>query len=192
MPYVPDDLVYCGHLTHFGHNRIIRYCNRPFSSAEEMEQVMLEKFNSRIKRGDILYHLGDVCWSSYDMGRFFGQLNTKQCHLILGNHDKKHVGEYKKWFSWVGDYKSITVGSVPVRMFHYPMRSWNAKGHGAIHLYGHCHGTVEPGLNRSMDVGVDPMDFAPISYEEVYERLSKKPIFDDMPMGYTIPREADL
>lgn len=29
---------------HFGHEAIIQHCNRPFASADEMERVLLRKF----------------------------------------------------------------------------------------------------------------------------------------------------
>jgi len=39
---------------HFGHSNIIRYCNRPFRNAEEMDQTILERLNSSVKANDIL------------------------------------------------------------------------------------------------------------------------------------------
>ncbi len=162
--------------THLGHGRIIDYCRRPFSGADEMELALLDNFNAVIKPCDALYHLGDVCWSSYDLGRFFGRLKTRNVQLILGNHDKKPLNEYNKYFTWVGDYKKTTLQGVQVAMFHYPMRSWNGKGHGAIHLFGHCHNKL-PSHDRSMDVGVDAVGFCPISLEEVVDTLGSKPVF---------------
>jgi calcineurin-like phosphoesterase family protein len=46
---------------HLGHKNIIRYCNRPFQTVEEMNQEILERLNSRVKANDILYFLGDFC-----------------------------------------------------------------------------------------------------------------------------------
>jgi calcineurin-like phosphoesterase family protein len=163
--------------THLGHNRIIEYCKRPFTSHEDMEEVMLERFNKVLRRGDLLFHLGDVCWSSYDLARFFGKLNTNQVHLVLGNHDGKKLSEYEKHFVWVGQMKKIIVSGMPLALCHYPMRSWLAKAHGGYHLYGHCHGAVEPGLDRSMDVGVDTHDYSPWAWEEIHERLKDLPIY---------------
>jgi calcineurin-like phosphoesterase family protein len=40
---------------HFGHNNIIRYCNRPFRSVEEMDQTILERLNASVKPNDTLY-----------------------------------------------------------------------------------------------------------------------------------------
>ena len=45
---------------HFGHNDIIRYCNRPFRSVEEMDQTILDRLNASVKANDILYFLGDL------------------------------------------------------------------------------------------------------------------------------------
>lgn len=173
-------IFYCGYLAHLGHDRIIRYCNRPFVSAEEMEEVMVERFNSCLRPGDILYHLGDVAWSSYNLSRFFSRLNTRQCHLILGNHDKKNLSEYRKWFQWVGEYKKVTVQGVQLALFHYPIRSWNGKGHGSLHLYGHCHGTLSDSGEQSMDVGVDTNNFYPYALEEIVARLQNRPYFNTL------------
>jgi calcineurin-like phosphoesterase family protein len=49
---------------HFGHNNIIRYCNRPFRSVEEMDQTILDRLNASVKANDILYFLGDFCIGS--------------------------------------------------------------------------------------------------------------------------------
>jgi calcineurin-like phosphoesterase family protein len=49
---------------HFGHNNIIRYCNRPFRNGEEMDQTILEPLNASVKPNDTLYFLGDFCIGS--------------------------------------------------------------------------------------------------------------------------------
>lgn len=164
--------------THFGHGRIIEYCSRPFSSHEEMDEAMISRFNEVIRPGDILYHLGDIAWSSWDLSQL-RRLNTKAIHLILGNHDKHKLPEYQKYCQWVGEYKEIHFekGSPSTCLFHYPMRSWHSKGKGGFALYGHCHGSLEPGLDRSMDVGVDTHNFYPYAWEEITQRLGTLPIF---------------
>ena len=44
--------------THFGHNNVIRFCDRPFSSAAEMDEVMIRNWNARVTGGDTVYILG--------------------------------------------------------------------------------------------------------------------------------------
>lgn len=167
--------------THFGHSRIIEYCKRPFSNHEEMDELIIQRFNEVLHPDDRLYHLGDVSWSSWDKTNL-KRLNTQQRYLVYGNHDKDRPAAYRAaGFIWARDYEKITVGSVPVVLFHYPIRSWNGKGHGGFQLYGHCHGSLEPGLGRSMDVGVDTHNFYPWNWDEVYDKLKEKPIFEDDP-----------
>jgi calcineurin-like phosphoesterase family protein len=45
--------------THFYHTNIIKYCNRPFSSVEEMNQKLIENWNNTISEHDTIFHLGD-------------------------------------------------------------------------------------------------------------------------------------
>lgn len=178
--------------THFGHGRIIQYCNRLFDGYQSMDAEILRRFNEVLKPGDVLYHLGDVAWSTVNIKRdFLDKLPTREVHLILGNHDNQDTQAYLKMgFRSVSEYKEIRMdiikGSVGINgsstkviLCHYPLRSWNGKGHGAIALYGHCHGTLEPGLDRSMDVGVDTHNFYPWSWEDIKMKLQGKPVFSD-------------
>ena len=41
--------------THFGHANIIRFCDRPFSSVEEMDRIMIENWNKRVQHEDSIY-----------------------------------------------------------------------------------------------------------------------------------------
>jgi len=45
--------------THFNHRNIIGYAQRPFESVEEMNEVMIERWNASVRGEDTIYHLGD-------------------------------------------------------------------------------------------------------------------------------------
>ncbi len=44
---------------HFSHFNIIRYCERPFKTAEEMDETIIRKHNERVKPEDTVFFLGD-------------------------------------------------------------------------------------------------------------------------------------
>ena len=44
--------------THFNHANIIKYCNRPFKNVYEMNEYIIQKWNSVVKNVDIVYYLG--------------------------------------------------------------------------------------------------------------------------------------
>jgi len=74
--------------THFRHRNVIKYCNRPWDNTAEMDEAIIEQWNSQVGPDDEVYHLGDV-----GIGKgmalkedLIKRLNGKK-HLVLGNHD---------------------------------------------------------------------------------------------------------
>ena len=81
--------------THFRHEAILGFKDyagltvRPFASADEMDQQMIDNWQSVVKPGDVVYHLGDVLFGHNKVEWLeanFTKLNGTK-HLILGNHD---------------------------------------------------------------------------------------------------------
>lgn len=134
-----------------------------------MDNSIIERWNNRVKDGDFVYHLGDFCWGNAQLWAQYRQrLNGTIC-LIRGNHDKQFN---QKLFHWVKDYAEITVEEQRIVLFHYPLRSWHHSRRGAWHLFGHVHGTLDGHpLGKSCDVGVDSWDYAPVSMEQLHNRL---------------------
>lgn len=151
---------------HFGHARIIEFCERPFSDVEEMDEAMIAGWNSRVKPGDIIYHMGDFSFhrKKEAVDNIVDRLNG-QIHLIYGNHDRKGVMQCDK-FAWKGVLKYIKIDDQKIMLCHYAMRVWRASHHGSWMLYGHSHGTLSE-WGKSLDVGVDDWDYMPISFQEI-------------------------
>ena len=167
--------------THFGHKKIIKYSNRPFASVEEMDRVMIDRWNEQVSDVDIVYHLGDVgLCPPKKLMPLLQELNGRIC-LIRGTHEASAEACSDR-FDWIKDYHELEVddpdaygGKRCIVLFHYAMRVWNASHHGAWSLYGHTHGDLEDLPDSlSFDVGVDSHDFRPISYEEVKAIMAKK------------------
>lgn len=157
--------------SHFAHSNIIRFSNRPFSSIEEHDEALIERWNSVVTDKDEVYHLGDVAFwkDNYKPTEYIKQLKGRK-HLILGNHDKLKPFEYLKMgFTSVNTYLEIKYNKRKVVLCHYPILSWNGMHRGTWHLHGHCHSTINhlnEGLTR-IDVGVDNFNFYPVSFEEI-------------------------
>jgi calcineurin-like phosphoesterase family protein len=160
---------------HFGHFNIIRYCNRPFKTTEEMDACIVDRINQCVKPNDTLYFLGDFCMGSVEkVVAYRNRLKCKTIHFVEGNHDKvtrKLQSEFSSWSS----LSEIHVGKQGIILCHYAMRSWLHSGRGSWQLYGHSHGNlpVEP-LSLSMDVGVDTHDFHPWHFDEVNMIMKEK------------------
>lgn len=82
--------------THFNHANIIKYCNRPFASVEEMNEILIKNWNETVSKNDVIIHLGDVALGSKDLlEMIIPRLNGKKI-LIKGNHDTYSDDFYKK------------------------------------------------------------------------------------------------
>ncbi len=88
---------------HFGHKGIIKNAKRPFRSVEEMNETMILRWNEKVKKNDIVYHLGDIgLMASRKPIEILERLNGK-IHLIKGNHDDLNRN-CKDRFEWIKDY----------------------------------------------------------------------------------------
>lgn len=157
--------------THFSHSNILKYSKRPFKNVTEMNEKLVENWNSKISNKDEVWHLGDFCFDEKGQG-ILDQLNGHK-HLIKGNHEK--VGKKLKGWASISDYKELYVGEQFIVLSHYAMRVWNKSHYGAWMLYGHSHGTLEDNIySLSFDVGVDCHNYVPLEFEDVKQIISKK------------------
>lgn len=165
---------------HLGHTNIIKYSNRPFKDANEMDAYLLNEINKVVMPNDTMYMNGDWLFGPDKIRRFLEYRNRIACQDIItiwGNHDEtiRESKEVRDALSWSGDFLECHVNKQRMTLCHYAMRVWDKSHHGAYHLYGHSHGTLpdEP-TSRSFDCGVDTelfghKRFTPYSLEEVHE-----------------------
>lgn len=167
--------------THFGHGNVIEYSGRPFSSAEEMNEELIRRWNEKVPRGSIVYHLGDVAFlrNPRDVVAILRRLNgTKR--LVKGNHDKKLHKSVADQFEWVRDYyEARGPDKVKVVMAHCPYLTWPGCHRGSWNLHGHSHGSLKPphpiDQMRRMDIGVDTHpNYEPYNWEEISRYMAKK------------------
>jgi calcineurin-like phosphoesterase family protein len=159
---------------HLDHKNIIEFCQRPFISVDDMNSVIIDNLNHYCDVRDTLYILGDFCFSS--ALNFIDKIKCQNKRLILGNHDQRSKKRIEG-FDYIKDVEYLRHDGNRFFLSHYAHRTWRNSIHGAYHLYGHSHGKLS-GVGRSMDVGVDALDFEPISIDDVVGRLEDRDWID--------------
>ena len=174
---------------HLFHANVLRFDKRPFNDVHEMHDYIVKKWNETVSENDVVFFLGDLSFAKSNEKQgvidIINSLNGT-IHFVLGNHDK--FDEIKKLnrFSSINDLAQIRIThnlndesvETSIECFHYPIYSWDKAHHGSIHLHGHTHGNLHHGETldyytnrRVMDVGCMLIDYTPISYKEVINKL---------------------
>lgn len=137
--------------THFGHDNILKYENRPFKSVKEMDEAILENWNAVVKPGDKVYHLGDVYMGSGENAwEILKRLNGKK-RLVLGNHDDPKAAPIGKFFQKITLFRAFR--EFGLMLSHVPVHpsSIIRVGEGFVNVHGHIHG------KRVMKIKMDGM-----------------------------------
>ena len=177
---------------HFEHTNIIKYCERPFETTEEMARViMLPYRDGRIEKDDVLYWLGDVFFTKTLPDYVNGLPET---FLIRGNHDRALPESYHSaGIIEAGRSMGIDYRGEKILLVHDPAKILNADKRVRKHFQnglrwtwadpfiwqlaqelpckvfcGHVHGLFRR-LGQFVNVGVDVWNFRPITIEEALE-----------------------
>ena len=180
---------------HLGHENIIKFCNRPFSCADEMDEAIIDNWNSRVTNGDTVRIMGDLMFRNRKHPEeYLSRLKGKK-HLIVGNHDKAWMKkvDLSRWFESVEMMTFFTDGDRKITMCHYPMMSWPFSNHDGWMIYGHIHENTNMDYwsliarnDHMLNAGVDINGFAPVTFEEMQQnnlehiaRTAAKRILDE-------------
>jgi len=171
--------------THFNHANILKFEDRvgkavrgQFSSVEDMNEHMIQRWNEVVKPGDKVYHLGDVVfgdnkveWLDTHMPRLMGSKR-----LVFGNHDEpSHFvgkGHFQKTSLWrIFKEFNILLTHVPVH------ESTVMEGRGGsirpmLNVHGHIHQNESPSQFHHC-VCVEHTDYRPVNIEDLAKIANK-------------------
>lgn len=140
---------------------------RGFSSAEEMNEHIVEKWNSVVRKGDVVYLLGDVSMekATYDiLDRLKGFKK-----VILGNHDMpQHIVKLLDHVNSVCGmikYKSSSL-RISVFLTHCPIHPMELDYRVSYNIHGHVHENNIPD-DRYINVSCEAVDYTPRTLEEL-------------------------
>jgi len=163
---------------HFNHTKIINYCNRDFSSKQEMNTALINSWNSVVSEKDIVYQLGDFSFGNWKMVyNIINELNgfiyfiySPLQHDYWAKHFIKHK-LLKDKIEFLEPIYKIKVTGINIVLSHFPLESWAGSFRGHLHFHGHTHGKSTSRHNR-LDVGVDTNNkYVPYSLHEALGRM---------------------
>lgn len=178
--------------THLNHANIIKYCDRPFRDVVEMNEAIIEGWNSVVKPQDICYHLGDVYFAKHWTSKIvedraveppkdvretqadymLSRLNGSK-RLILGNHDEakdlllhKHFKKIMLWrkFREFGLLLThVPVHPAQLEDYESPTKGMVTRGMEK-NVHGHIHDKILPDP-RYVNVCVEQTNYVPVHIE---------------------------
>jgi len=170
--------------THFYHSSIIDYCERPFSSIEEMNERIISNINEVIQPSDNLWHLGDWGGPEISFEQVITTRNRIKCKnilLIRGNHDKLICGNpaLRLLFTKIWNYYEGEFLGHHFLFTHRPtdfIPSWEnslyeklkKENPNLIALHGHTHNGHHLGPSNMC---VECLQYKPILIEQVIRRF---------------------
>lgn len=125
--------------THFGHSNVCKFTRndgsplRPWDDVLEMDEALIDNWNSVVKDGDLVIHAGDVCFSGQRYDVIMPRLKGRK-HLVRGNHDLFSEGRYQRHFQKVLGIKILdnyAITHVPIHP--ESMARWKGNIHGHLH-----------------------------------------------------------
>lgn len=163
--------------THFNHSNILTFKDqkgnpvRPeFSSTSAMNERMIYEWNSRVKPGDKVYHLGDVFFGSKDEFKSMWPRLAGSKRLVVGNHDDIEFlssgSFFKKVYMWrvLKDFQMI--------LSHVPLHTeslvrGSIDGTPMLNVHGHIHEKKSP-KGPYHCVCVEQTNYAPVHIENLH------------------------
>jgi calcineurin-like phosphoesterase family protein len=166
--------------THFGHENFLKFEHegkkiRNFADTKQMDEFMIEQWNSVVQDGDKVYHLGDVYFGSEQNAQYIlGALKGKK-RLILGNHDNgkskvlhQHFQKIMLWRVWKTE--KMIFSHIPIHPSNLII-GLGKNGDDVKHVitsmfnvHGHIHQNKSP-EGPYFNVCVEHHDYKPISFD---------------------------
>lgn len=187
---------------HVGHTNIIKYCDRPFGSTQDMDDFLINHANWLLTADDELWVLGDLAFGPIEQTLTRYQELAPRLVLVTGNHDRPHPSYNSKHDKeeWLAKYRALTgaaeiingntiitlhdgtrahVSHFPrIAEDHTPSRidqftPYRPASDGLPVIHGHTHGLWRQNQDH-VDVGIDAWGGQLVS-EDTLVRLLREP-----------------
>lgn len=166
--------------SHFFHTNVIAYENRPFSSVEEMNESMIERWNSAVSVEDTVIFGGDLVLASSrnypeKVKGILQRLNGNKV-LIKGNHERSLKKVILLGFQEGSHYKEVEDSGYNIFVIHKLLSNYDRYlsfiNRADYVLYGHSHCIIydDPRVynkEKFINICVEHLDYIPRTIEEL-------------------------
>jgi calcineurin-like phosphoesterase family protein len=160
--------------TYLGREKILSIFKRPFKTVEEMNETIIDRWNSKVSKGDIVYHLGNFFWDPMTATDYIESLNGKivifptQNDLAAIELSRSHPEKIELYTSSI-----LEIPESGIVMGHYPMEDWNGKKNGTVHLHGHSlEYKTDFSIMKRVNCCTDSWDFYPVEIGAIFDFIS--------------------
>lgn len=145
---------------HLGHKNIIDFSRdyRIGETIEDHDDWIVYQWNSVVKKNDMVWILGDVCFTKESLKNLSRMNGTKQ--LVRGNHDEFPTINYLDYFQNVYGL----VKKYGFWLSHAPIHPEQLRGHKNIHGHVH-HNSIKD--DNYINVSVEVLKGIPLGLREI-------------------------
>lgn len=157
--------------THFDHENIIEYCDRPFDNVEEMNETMIKNWNEVVEDGDMVLHVGDFMLTYTERQKEIMCKLKGDIYLIRGNHDRQSKTKLVERLGFKDVFDEVIIqGKVGQEvkeavLTHRPLSEEEIEERGFdYNIHGHKHNLPKIS-DKHKCVSVEKIDYKPLELE---------------------------
>ena len=137
----------------FGRANIIKKNKRPFESVQEMNDEMIQRWNTVVTDKDQVIHLGNFAWDPSTAEEVLSKLNGKSILLLPGEEDSDILDMHAKGLLPKNASLSNRIyelNSVKATFAYWPMLEWPLKDRDHYLYYGYYGTKYKPDHKKKM------------------------------------------
>lgn len=153
-----------------GRPSAIKKYDRPFKNVDEMDEHLIQSWNSVVKEGDLVYHLGNFAWDPKTAQSAISRMNGT-IWFVTGEDDSAIVELAQK--DMLSDGASIKMQIFPLKQMettvsYWPLQDWPGKKDGYWSIIGNPSREYKSDpKERRINVSADLWNFKPQKLDHI-------------------------